>query len=581
MDEIPLLHDIVVIFGLSIGVLLLMYRFHMPAIVGFLCTGVLCGPHALGLIRDEGDVQVLANIGIILLLFSVGMEFSFKKIAEYWSYFLIGGSLQVGLTVLGGMLVGFITGADLGEALFLGFLLSLSSTAIVLRLLSEKMENDTPYGRVIIGMMIFQDIIAIPMMLAVPLLGGVAKTFTMETFWVFIKGLGILGLVLLSADKIVPFLLWRIARTRSRELFLLAVFTICSSVAWLTSNMGLSLSLGAFLAGLIISESDYRNEALGDILPFQDIFTSFFFVSIGMLLNLNFFLEHPFTILAMTLGVIFLKAFCAGVSCLFLKMPLRTVILTALAMSQIGEFAFVIAKEGEAIRLGSEYHYQLFLVVALLSMAITPALMAAAPYLADQVLRLPLPAWLKSGLNPPEKKQHAFKEHTLIVGYGVSGQMLARSSKASNIPYVILEMNADTVRKEKKKGELIYFGDASHDSVLHHANIKEAKVVAILINDSEAVFRILETARKLNPKIHIIARTRYLADMERLLEKGADQVVADDLGASVEVFTRVLHAYEVGSEALEKVINDMKADFHGFDLKAALSKAPRHETSVS
>lgn len=581
MDEIPLLHDIVIIFGLSIGVLLLMYRIHMPAIVGFLCTGVLCGPHALGLIRDEADVQVLANIGIILLLFSVGMEFSFKKIAEYWSYFLIGGSLQVGLTALGGMLVGFITGAGLGEALFLGFLLSLSSTAIVLRLLSEKMENDTPHGRVIIGMMIFQDIIAIPMMLAVPLLGGVAKTFTMETFWIFIKGLGILGLVLFSADKIVPFLLWRIARTRSRELFLLAVFTICSSVAWLTSNLGLSLSLGAFLAGLIISESDYRNEALGDILPFQDIFTSFFFVSIGMLLNLNFFLEHPFTILAMTLGVILLKAFCAGISCFILKMPLRTIILTALAMSQIGEFAFVLAKEGEAIRLGSEYHYQLFLVVALLSMAITPALMAAAPYLADQALRLPLPTWLKNGLNTPEKKQHSFKDHTLIVGFGVSGQMLARSSKSSNIPYVILEMNADTVRKEKKKGELIYFGDASHESVLYHANIKEAKVVAILINDSEAVFRILETARKLNPKIHIIARTRYLVDMQRLLEKGADQVVADDLGASVEVFTRVLHAYEVGSEDLEKVINDMKADFHGFDLKTALSKTPRHETSVS
>lgn len=579
MEEIPLLHDIVIIFSLSIGVLLLMYRVHLPAVVGFIFTGVLCGPHALGLIRDEGDVQVLANIGIILLLFTVGMEFSFKKILEYWSYFLIGGTLQVALTVLGGMAVGLAMGTPIGEAIFLGFLLSLSSTAIVLRLLSEKTENDTPQGRVIIGMMIFQDIIAIPMMLALPLLGGESPAFSSETFWMFVKGFGVLGLVLVSADKIVPFLLYRIARTRSRELFLLAVFTICSSVAWITSSVGLSLTLGAFLAGLIISESDYRNEALGDILPFQDIFTSFFFVSIGMLLNINFFLEQPFTILAITVGVIVLKAAAAGVSCLVLKMPLRTIVLAGLAISQIGEFAFVLARAGEAIHLGSEYHYQLFLVVALLTMALTPSLMAAAPYLASQALRLPFPVWLKTGLRHPEKKQHLFKDHTLIIGYGVSGQTLARSSKSSSIPYVILEMNADTVKKEKLKGEPIYFGDGTHESVLQHANIKEAKVVAILINDPLAAVRIIELARKLNPKLYIIVRTRYLVEMKPLLDKGADQVVADDLGASVEVFMRVLKAYEISPETMDKLLGEMKFENYGIELLTAFSK-PHHETPI-
>ena len=581
MEEIPFLHDIVVIFSLSICVLLLMYRIHLPAVVGFLFTGVLCGPHGMGLIQDEGDVQVLANIGIMLLLFTVGMEFSFKKIMEYWSYFLIGGSLQVALTVLGGAGIGLVMGRPIGESIYLGFLLSLSSTAIVLRLLSEKMEQDTPHGRVIIGMMIFQDIIAIPMMLSIPLLGGTSHALSMDTAWTFLKGLGILGLVMISADKIVPFLLYRIARTRSRELFLLAVFTICSSVAWLTSSVGLSLTLGAFLAGLIISESDYRTEALGDILPFQDIFTSFFFVSIGMLLNVKFFLEQPFTIIAITFGLILLKASAAGLSCFILKMPLRTVVLTALAMSQIGEFAFVLARTGEAIHLGSEYHYQLFLVVALFSMALTPSLIAAAPFLANQALRLPFPGWVKTGLRNPEKKQHLFKDHTLIIGYGVSGQTLARSSKASNIPYVILEMNADTVKKEKRKGEPIYFGDGTHESVLQHANIKEAKVAAILINDDDASSRIIELARKLNPKLYIIVRTRYLRDMGSLIVKGADQVVADDLGSSVEVFTRVLRAYEVPAEAVEKLLNELKFENYGIELLTALSKPARHETPVS
>lgn len=581
MEEIPLLHDIVVIFSLSIGVLLLMYRVHLPPVVGFLFTGVLCGPHGLGLITDEGDVQVLANIGIILLLFTVGMEFSFKNILEYWSYFLVGGSLQVTLTVLGGCGIALLSGRPFGESIFFGFLLSLSSTAIVLRLLSEKMENDTPHGRVIIGMMIFQDIIAIPMLLAIPLLGGTSAALSTATVWIFIKGIGILGIVMLCADKIVPFLLYRIARTGSRELFLLAVFTICSSVALLTSKVGLSLTLGAFLAGLIISESDYRTEALGDILPFQDIFTSFFFVSVGMLLNVKFFLEQPLLILSITFGVIILKAFCAGLSSFILRMPLRTIILTALGMSQIGEFSFVLARAGEAIHLGSEYHYQLFLIVALLTMAVTPILIAIAPFIAAQAMRLPLPVWVKIGHCNLEKKQHPFKDHTLIIGYGVSGQTLARSSKASNIPYVILEMNAETVKKEKLKKEPIYFGDATHESVLHHANIKEAKVVAILINDDPSTNRIIEIARKLNPKLYIIVRTRYLRDVGSLILRGADQVVADDLGSSVEVFTRVLRAYDVPSETVEKLLSELKFENYGIELLAALTKPIRNETSVS
>ncbi|MBA2727115.1 MAG: cation:proton antiporter, partial [Parachlamydiaceae bacterium] len=312
--ELPYLKEIVTIFSLSILVILVCYRIKLPSIVGFLLTGVMAGPHGFGLLNNVEDVETFATIGIVLLLFTVGMEFSLKKIFEYKRYFLIGGAVQVGMAILATLLIGFFFNHSFGERLFWGFLLSLSSTAIVLRVLDERSESDTPHGRLIIGIMIFQDIVAIPMMLVTPLLTSQAVDLDMS----FISSVGVAMLllvgVLFAAAKIVPQLLFYIAKTRSRELFLLSVLTICFSVALLTSSIGLSLSLGAFLAGLIVSESEYRNEAVGDILPFQDLFTSFFFISIGMLLDISFVLTYPMTILLITMAVIVLKVISATVA---------------------------------------------------------------------------------------------------------------------------------------------------------------------------------------------------------------------------------------------------------------------------
>lgn len=571
--EVPLLHDMVVIFGLSILVILLCHLVRLPSIVGFLITGVVGGPHGLALINNESDVQILANIGIVLLLFVIGMEFSIKKIMEYKRFFLIGGTLQVGLTTVAGFVIGRLAGSPSGESIFLGFLLSLSSTAIVLRLLQEKMETDTPHGRVIMGMMIFQDVAAIPMILLAPLLAGIHQTMNAETLLFIAKGFIVLAVVLVSAVKLVPNILYYIARTKSRELFLLSVVTICSSVAWLTSSIGLSMSLGAFLAGLIISDSDYRSEAIGDILPFQDIFTSFFFVSIGMLLDVEFFLDRPFYLTSIAAGIILLKAVLAGGAALVLRLPLRPVVLVGIAMAQIGEFSFVLCKSGAEIGLGSSYHHQLFLTVALLSMAFTPTLIYLSPFIASLILKLPFPARLKSGLEANNKNgKSGYKDHLIIVGFGISGRNLARSSRETGVPYLILEMNAETVKNEKRNGEPIHFGDASHHSVLHHANISEAKTIAVVINDSHAVARIVETARKLNPKLYIIVRTRYLIEAKEIYHLGADDVIPDEFGSSIEIFTRVLRKYQVPTEQVQKIVTDMRTE--GYELLRHLYKEP-------
>lgn len=571
--EIPLLPDIVTIFGLSILVLLLCHQIKLPAIVGFIITGILCGPHGLGLVDAESEVQVLAHLGIVLLLFSVGMEFSFKKILEYKRYFVIGGTLQVGLTVLAGFAIGALFGRPMGESVFLGFLLALSSTAIVIRLLEDKRETDSPHGHLIMGVMIFQDIVAIPMMLMIPLLAGSSQELDSSAFWMLLKGLAVLGLVLFSAVKLIPPLLYQIAKTGSRELFLLSVLTICFAVAWITASVGLSLSLGAFLAGLTISDTEYKAEAISDILPFQDIFTSLFFVSIGMLLDVGFVMQQPFLILVVAAGVLVLKFTIAGISAVVLGMPLRTVIIAGIALCQVGEFSFVLAKSGVSLGLGNDFLYQLFLAVSLLTMALTPTLINLSPALAGLALRMPFPTLLKAGHKTYSyNEKHGKQNHIIIIGYGLSGQNLVRSAKEASLPYVIVDMNPETVKKERLRGEPIYFGDASHEHVLHHASISDAKVIAVVINDPIAAERIVEKARKLNKDIYILVRTRYLKEMRSLIKLGADEVIPDEFGSSVEIFIRVLNKYHIPSDEVQNIVSSVRVE--GYEMCRLLYKEP-------
>jgi monovalent cation:H+ antiporter-2, CPA2 family len=566
--EVPIIKEIVIIFALSIVVLLICHRLKLPPVVGFLLTGILCGPHGLGFVKNIDNVQNLATIGVVLLLFTVGMEFSIKKIIQYKYYFFGGGALQVFFTLFATLTIAkYVLYRTWPEALFLGFLISLSSTAIVLRALDEKGDSDTPHGRLILGILIFQDIIAVPMMLLIPLLSGSSdeKAFDIDHIYAFLKGIAILAVMALVAFRAVPKLLYYVTRTRSRELFLLSILTICFAVAWITSSIGLSLSLGAFLAGLVISESEYSDEAVGNVMPFQEIFTSFFFVSMGMLLDLGFVFKQPLLIIAIALAILVLKGMIAGGSAILLGMPLRSVILTGIALSQVGEFSFVLAQSGMSLGLVSDYHYQLFLAVSLLTMAVTPSLMNFSNRLAAWALNVPLPHKLKTGYHYSEgiEKQH-LSNHIIITGFGLRGKHLAHAAKEAEIPYIILEMNPETVKKEKIKGEPIHFGDPSHHSVLVHAGIKTAQTLAVVINDATAATRIVKMARSLNPDVYIIARTRYFQEAQQLFQIGATEVIPDEFGSSLEIFTRVLQRRNVQEAIIAKCINELRME--GYNL---------------
>ncbi len=573
MEEIPLLQEILIILGLSVGVLLFCHRLKMPTIVGLLLTGVMSGPHGLALVGKVEEVQTLANLGIVLLLFTVGMEFSIKKILSLRKQFLIGGTLQILLTLFACAVFAHSFGRPIGESIFIGILISLSSTAITLRLLDEKGQTDSPHGKAAIAILIFQDVFAIPAMLATPLLSGTGEGMDSEFLQTFIKSALILTIAFIAAWYVVPRLLYYVAKTRSRELFLLALLTVCFSVAWLTQIAGLSLSLGAFLAGLIISESEYSHEAIGDIIPFQDLFTSFFFVSIGMLLNTEIVFQQPLLIFAIATAILLIKTSMATLATLALGMSLRASFLAAIALSQVGEFSFVIAKVGLDNGIGSNDYYQLFLAVSIFTMAVSPALIRSSSILVHWLMQLPLPQQMKLGFGGQQEEIKIFlNNHVVIIGFGVAGRNLARTLKAAKIPYIVLEMNAETVRRERAKGEPIHFGDATHESVLHFTHVSHARLVAVLINDPVAAIRIAKVVRQLNENTYILARTRYLQEAELHYQLGVNEVVADEFGSSLEVAFRVLQSCNVPADIIQEQLDQIRAD--GYEKKKSSSNKP-------
>ncbi|MDA2918634.1 cation:proton antiporter [Desulfobacterota bacterium AH_259_B03_O07] len=574
--NIPILSQIVIIFGLSIAVIFIFSRLRVPTILGFLLTGIIAGPHALGLVKAVNEVEILAEIGVVMLLFAIGIEFSIKNLLQIKRAALLGGGSQVLLTIFITFLVLKGFGRPLGEAVFIGFLISLSSTAIVLKLLQERTEIDSPHGRTTLGILIFQDIIVVPMILITPILSGSSNDIGASILIILVKGVLIILLVIVSAKWIVPWLLYQITRTRSRELFLLSILVICLAVAWLTSSLGLSLAMGAFLAGLTISESEYSHEALSNVLPFRDIFTSFFFVSIGMLLDIGFIVQKPLLIAIIVLGVLVLKVFTASSAVIISGFPLRTAILVGLALCQIGEFSFILSKVGVDFELLNVEVYQMFLSVTVLTMAATPFIILLAPRISDFVVGLPMPERLRSGLYPLKElgsiqKKEALIDHLVIVGHGINGRNLARAAKVAGIPYVIIDMNPDTVKEEQAKGEPINYGDATQESVLKLVGITDARVIVIAISDPAATRRIASIARKLHKNIHIITRTRFVQEMKPLFDLGADEVIPEEFETSVEIFTRVLMKYLIPDDEIKKFINEVRSD--GYEMFRSLSKS--------
>jgi len=561
--HLPLLQDIIILLSFSTVIVYLFQRFNIPSILGFLFTGVLIGPFGIGLISVVDEIEIIAEIGVILLLFVIGMELSLKQLVTMRKTVLVGGFIQVGVSVLLATTIYHYLNFSWPESIFIGFLFSLSSTAIVLKILQDRNEISEPQGRNALGILIFQDIIVVPMMLVTPIMAGQDNNIGEEIISLLIKSVLVIIFTYVSARYIVPKLLLIVVRAKSKELFLLTTISLCFIVTFITAEAGLSLALGAFLAGLIISESEYSHQATGTIIPFKVLFTSIFFISIGMMLDLNFFWKNSIVILSLVLFVFISKAFIASLAVSVLKYPKRIVILTGLSLFQIGEFSFILSKVGVDNGLLSFKMNQYFLSVSIITMFLTPFVIIYSNKISTLIINI---FWKKksdesiSKVSEEISESTNLKNHLVIIGYGVNGKNLERVAKYAEIPFVIIESDADIVRKEKLNGKPIIFGDAKDDHILHLACIENARVVVVAISDSNATKKIISCVRTISQSVYLIVRTKYFERIDTYTELGADEVISEKFETSIEIFSRVLHNYLFPIHRLDNLINLIRED---------------------
>jgi CPA2 family monovalent cation:H+ antiporter-2 len=563
MHTPPLFTDLLLILLVSVPVAFLCLRLKLPLLVGLMLTGIVIGPYGLGLIRELEAIEILAEIGVILLLFTIGIEFSIRRLREMRRLVLLGGGLQVVLTVAATAVVAVLFGRPFSQAVFFGFLVALSSTAIVLKSYAERREIDSPHGRAGVGILLFQDVSIVLMMLLVPILGGQGAA----SFGAIAKTLGgsLIALILIVAAAwfLVPLILKHVVRLRSPEVLILTAVLISLGTSWITSQFGLSLALGAFIAGMVLSESEYSSQINADILPFRDVFNSLFFVSIGLLLSLGALVENITTVLLWVVFLVAGKFLIVWAIVQFLGFPQRVAAMTGLGLAQIGEFSFVLAKAGRAVDLLPDADYQSFLAASIISMIATPFMIAAAPrfgYFMQSVLpdkKAP------ENEEPAEEDIHitstgGLNNHVIIVGYGLNGRNLARVLRAVTISYTILDLNSEVVREAKEKGEKINFGDATRREVLLHAGIKNANALVLAMSDAQAARRTVKQARFLNENIYIVVRTRYISEITELFELGADEVIPEEFETSIEIFARVLLRYGVDRPTIENQIEKIR-----------------------
>ena len=581
MTDYGVLANLLLIFTASIAVVFVFHQFRLPSIAGFLVAGALIGPHGLNLISDIGTVQVLAEIGIVLLLFTIGIEFSMAQLLSMRRLMFLAAPIQIGGVLLIAWLGAMLIGLSWRQGLFWGFLFSLSSTAIVLKTLAERGDIDSIHGRSTIGILICQDLAVVPMMLLMPILAGQSEGGGLSILLTLGESVLVVLLVIAASWYLIPKLLGYIVRSRSRELFLLTIIVSCLGIAWLTSLGGLSLALGAFIAGLVISESEYSHQAIAEVLPFRDSFNSLFFVSVGILMDWRVLLSHPLPVVGLLVTVLLVKFFAGTGAVLLAEVPPRSAVMVGIALAQVGEFSFLLAQQGQESGFFRGDPYQVFLAVSVLSMIVTPFLMQWSPHLARrteawQRLRHWLPSRTTAHVQQIEGKQIRKKGHVIIAGYGLNGRNLARVLGETEIPYLVLDLDGNTVSREAKHGAPVYYGDATNPNVLRHMRIEDAKVLVLAISDPFITRRAVQVAKGLNPKIHVVVRTRYLRELEELHRLGADDVVPEEFETSIEIFALVLRTYKLPQDFVMQKAAQVRREGYALLRRSESPELPHH-----
>jgi len=555
--DIAILQNVSIILITSVIVLLIFNKLKLPTMIGLFITGIVLGH----VINDTSMISRISELGVIFLLFIIGLEFSVEKFSAIKRYALIGGILQVVITTILITLLGLILNLNLNSAIFLGFLVSFSSTAIVMKIIQQKHLTHSMQGRVTLGILIFQDIAVIIVILLTPLLGGESLEF--HTIPILIaKIIATATLIIIGAKWFIPIALKDAAKTKNRDLFLLLTLFICMGTTFATSLIGIGPELGAFLAGLLISNTEYSHQTLGYIQPFQDVFMSLFFISIGLMVNLHLFLQHIGLIILLTAIIIIIKFTATLITGIRLKLPTKVSVTIAILLSQIGEFSFVLASEGLRYSLMTQEFFSIFLGVSILTMSATPFLQKLTPKLVKNFGKINYFKVNEELTSIPDeiKESRPINNHVILVGMGSVGKQMTKAFNQFNVPMLAVDMNPIIVEQQQALGVPIIYGNASNESVLKELRITNAQCIVISASTFEGTLNTIDAARRLNPDIHIIVRTKYLRNIDEVIEAGADEVIPKEFETSILMFTRIMDYYQKDLDEIADAVNNLRSN---------------------
>ncbi|GAA4032297.1 monovalent cation:proton antiporter-2 (CPA2) family protein [Actimicrobium antarcticum] len=520
---------------------------HLPPMLGYLAVGIVIGPHGLGWAEDTSTTHTLAEFGVVFLMFSIGLEFSLPKLVSMRRTVFGLGMAQVLLTILATMVCGWGTArllpqvADIswGAAFALGGALAMSSTAIVSKLLTERLELESEHGRRIISILLFQDLALVPLLILVPALAQAPEDIAVTLGWATLKAVGVLVLLLVIGQKLMRNWFRVVVKRRSQELFMLNLLLITLGAAWITEKAGLSLALGAFVAGMLISETEYKHQVEEDIKPFRDVLLGLFFITIGMLLNVRLVLENWWLVLLLLAAPVLLKfVLITGLARLF-GASTGVALRTGLALAQAGEFGFVLLNQVGGLGLIDPFIVQLILASMVLSMLIAPFILAKSDAI---VMKLSANEWMMQSVALTQTAARTMKtqKHVIIAGFGRSGQSLARLLEEEGIQYHALDLDPDRVQEAQASGAHVSYGDAARRESLVAAGIHRAAALVVTYASTPSALKLLHLAHELAPALPVIVRSYDDTDLDQLRAAGAAEVVPEAIEGSLMLASHAL-----------------------------------------
>lgn len=526
-------------------------------IVGFLIAGAIIGPNGLELVNDIELVNQAADIGVILLLFTIGIEFSLDRLRALASLIIGGGAIQVlsSTAVVTGIVLAL--GKDWKTAVFSGLLVSLSSTAIVLKMLADRRTTGSPSGRVAVSFLIFQDLAVVAMVLLVPMLGGEGGG-ALDLVWAFTKAIGIVVAVLVASRTLMPKILEAVAKTCSNEIFLLSIVAICFGTAYLTSLLDVSVSLGAFLAGLMVSESKLSEQALSDILPLQILFSATFFISVGMLLDVGFLFDNIVLVAGLALGIVAIKLLTTAFAAWVMRRPIGVVAASSLILAQVGEFSFVLQRAGADVGLvpgGLDDGVEVFIAVAVVLMTLTPFGIRLAEIVAARLESRAAPGAVVLDVESPVHGHSELHDHVIVVGYGEKAEPIVTAIELAELPYIITTLDPARAAAAEADGRRVMRGDIARRLIAEEAGLAEARIVIIADDEVERVHQIGAIVASANPHASVFARSATLDEAADLLATGTfAHVVADDMASVDALISHALGELALPERLVEVVV---------------------------